>query len=108
MKVVGVASSRRIVCRSGQLWRVMTRHRRDSTNGSPDMMHEQTCLGVLKTLFCAALVNVMRSFIKENIELSACRVSSPKSSASRRRGDVSITVPSLYGYTVYELRVAYP
>ena len=108
MKVVGVASSRRFFCRRGQLWRVMTRHRRDSTNGSPDMMHEQTCLGVIKTLLRAAFVNGMRSFIKENIELSACRVSSPKSSSVRRRVDFSVAVPSLYGYTVYELRVAYP
>ena len=78
----------------------MTRHSTDSTFGSPDMMHEQTCLGVLKTLFAAALVNGMNSLHKENIELSACRVSSPKSSSVRRRVDVSVVVSSLYGYTV--------
>ena len=63
-------------------------------------MHEQTRLGVLKTLLRASLMNGMRSVIKENIELSACRVSSPKSSSVRRRVDFSVVVSSLYAYTV--------
>ena len=65
-------------------------------NGSEDMMHEQTRLGVIKTLFCAALVNGMRSLHKENIELSACAGVSPKSASSRRRVDFSVVVAS-YG-----------
>ena len=59
-------------------------------------MHEQTCLGVIKTLLRAALVNGMRSFIKENIELSVGVSVSPKSAASRRRVDFSVVVAS-YG-----------
>ena len=71
-------------------------------------MHEQTRLGVIKTLLRAALVNGMSSFIKENIELSVGVSVSPKSASSRRRVDFSVVVPSLYGYTVQELRVACP
>ena len=59
-------------------------------------MHEQTRLGVLKTLFCASLMNEMSSLHKENIELSVGVSVSPKSAASRRRVDFSSVVAS-YG-----------
>ena len=66
------------------------------------------CLGVLKTLFCAAFINEMSSLHEENIEFSVGGRVSPKSAASRRRVDFSSEVTTLYEYTVRPVRVSHP
>ena len=73
------------------------------------MMHEQTCLGVAKTLLRAAFMNEMSSLHEENTELSVRRVSFYET--RRRREDVASmclstwSVCLLYGYTVCTVRV---